>query len=503
MEFHTKVPITSKSLIVVSHSRSGQVTLSKVSRILTCREAVVVIGIVMVLLAIIALLMTRQILPRGKEAEDLMFVLTVIMGYGVGSSMLFAFTKRISKGIRSRSSFFNFVHRFAVVIQFTLMGILLLIIFGNIANCYHYFSFCMSTRSLSISVNAIASASAGVMLGLISYKFLTWYRVNHSNYIVLLYGLGAAALLMSITLDAGDKILLQRVVEENSLPGAGLESSWIYKTFEKYGGQIQYKVVNPETTTLYVVPSSLTVLHKFLVYLVSDTPYICTWAGTLMLLRQLYLSGSQKRKKTKFPIRYWALLSVPLILYIIGSGIIFSLPPSDDPNRYYYRILFRGGTIGSSILFGFAFYLIVTQVEKSGKIQLDRIKDYLVISAIGIVMIGIANEVSGLQQTYGVAAHGLVFLSAFLYSIGLYYSAISISADSSLRKLIRKSALELLDDIGTAQMEHELQRRILRMVKENKDKLEERSGIQSSLTEDDAKEYLEIVMNEMTTSRRS
>ena len=109
----------------------------------------------------------------------------------------------------------------------------------------------MSTRSLSISVNAIASASAGVMLGLISYKFLTWYRVNYSNYIVLLYGLGAAALLMSITLDAGDKILLQRVVEENSLPGAGLESFWIYKTFEKYGGQIQYKVVNPETTTLH------------------------------------------------------------------------------------------------------------------------------------------------------------------------------------------------------------------------------------------------------------
>lgn len=140
-EFHTKVPITSKSFICVSHPNGRQVTLSKVSRILTGRKAVVVIDIIMVLLAIIALLMTRQILPRGKEAEDLMFVLTVIVGYGVGSPILFAFTKRISKEIRSRSSFFNIVHRFAVVIQFTLLGILLLIIFGNIASCYHYFSF--------------------------------------------------------------------------------------------------------------------------------------------------------------------------------------------------------------------------------------------------------------------------------------------------------------------------------------------------------------------------
>ena len=141
IEFHTKVPITSKSLICVSHPNGRQVTLSKVSRILTGRKAVVVIDIIMVLLAIIALLMTRQILPRGKEAEDLMFVLTVIVGYGVGSPILFAFTKRISKEIRSRSSVFNIVHRFAVVIQFTLLGILLLIIFGNIASCYHYFSF--------------------------------------------------------------------------------------------------------------------------------------------------------------------------------------------------------------------------------------------------------------------------------------------------------------------------------------------------------------------------
>ena len=463
---------------------------------ITSRKAIVMNGIAMVLLVIIDLLMTRQILPRGREAEDIMFILTVIICYGVGSWLFFKFTERISSRIRTRSRFFKLVHEFAIIVQFSLLGILLIIIFGNLASCYDYFSYCMTTRPLAVSVNAIASTSAGVMLGLVAYKFLAWYRINNRNYIVLLYGIGAAALIMSITVDAGDKILLQKVVEENSPQGAVLESSWIYKTFEKYDGQVQYKVVNPEMTTLYVVPGSLTAIHKFLVYLVSDTPYVCTWAGTLLLLRQLYLS-SGKRGKTSFPIRYWVLLSVPLLLYIIGSGIIFSLPPSDDPNRYYYRILFRAGTIGSSALFGIAFYVIVREVEQRRKIPLDEIKDYLTISAIGIVMIGISNEASGLQQTYGVAAHGLVFLSAFLYGIGLYYSAISISEDSSLRKTIRKSALELLDDIGTAQMEQEVQKRILKIVKSNKEKLEAGTGISCSVTEDDVKEYLEILKQEL------
>ena len=470
--------------------------LSDVMLTITSRKAIVMNGIAMVLLVIIDLLMTRQILPRGREAEDIMFILTVIICYGVGSWLFFKFTERISSRIRNRSRFFKLVHKFAIIVQFSLLGILLIIIFGNLASCYDYFSYCMTTRPLAVSVNAIASASAGVMLGLVAYKFLAWYRINNRNYIVLLYGIGAAALIMSITVDAGDKILLQKVVEENSPQGAVLESSWIYKTFEKYDGQVQYKVVNPEMTTLYVVPGSLTAIHKFLVYLVSDTPYVCTWAGTLLLLRQLYLS-SGKRGKTSFPIRYWVLLSVPLLLYIIGSGIIFSLPPSDDPNRYYYRILFRAGTIGSSALFGIAFYVIVREVEQRRKIPLDEIKDYLTISAIGIVMIGISNEASGLQQTYGVAAHGLVFLSAFLYGIGLYYSAISISEDSSLRKTIRKSALELLDDIGTAQMEQEVQKRILKIVKSNKEKLEAGTGISCSVTEDDVKEYLEILKQEL------
>lgn len=401
--------------------------------------------------------------------------------------------------VEKRSHFMEIMYFGVTIVQFSLLAILISIIVGNGISCPNYVSLCMATRPLATSINAIASTGAGIILGIISFKFFSWFKSSNKNTMVLLYGLAAASLAMSITLDAADKILLQQIVEEKSPRGAFPESSWIYKSFDKYQGQVQYKVVNPETTTQYVVPDSMKTLHKFLVYLVSNPPYILTWAATFMLLRQFYLSNYGLG--SKFPIKYWILLSVPLVLYIIGSGLIISLPPAEDPYRYLFRIIFRGGTIGSSVLFGIAFFIITRKVTQVGMrrrniIAVEKIKDYLTISAIGIVMIGIANEASALQQTFGAAAHGLVLLSSFLFSIGLYYSAISISQDDSLRKLIRKSTIQLLDNIGTAQMTEEYLKRIRKLVLKNQQALEEEAGIRSAINENNLKEDLELIIEE-------
>jgi hypothetical protein len=136
-------------------------------------------------------------------------------------------------------------------------------------------------------------------------------------------------------------------------------------------------------------------------------PYVFTWLGVAALLRQYYKSV----KPRKFPIKFWIVLVIPLVLYLIGSGLIISLP-ADIPYRFYFRLIFRGGTIASSLLFGLAFYVTTRNVTSV------KVRDYLTISAIGIIPIGIANEISALQQTYGVAAHSLVFLSSYLFVIG-------------------------------------------------------------------------------------
>jgi hypothetical protein len=49
----------------------------------------------------------------------------------------------------------------------------------------------------------------------------------------------------------------------------------------------------------------------------------------------------------------------------------------------------------------------------------------------------------------------------------------------------------LHDSIGVAQMDQQIQKRVRVLTKQNQDRIMEPSGIESSLTEDDMKQYLE------------
>lgn len=60
----------------------------------------------------------------------------------------------------------------------------------------------------------------------------------------------------------------------------------------------------------------------------------------------------------------------------------------------------------------------------------------------------------------------------------------------------------LLDSIGTAQMEQEIQKKIIDFTKRNQDRMAEETGIQSSLTEEDMKAYLQQVIEEVKKDRR-
>jgi hypothetical protein len=83
---------------------------------------------------------------------------------------------------------------------------------------------------------------------------------------------------------------------------------------------------------------------------------------------------------------------------------------------------------------------------------------------------------------------------------GLYSSAISVSQDANLRQSIRRSAIEevkFLESMGTAQMEQELQKRVLTVAKKNSDIMTEETGVKPSLSEDDMKQYLEEVLKEI------
>jgi len=99
-------------------------------------------------------------------------------------------------------------------------------------NCPKYFTVCGGNEFFVITFNAMASVTTVAIMGIISYKFFSWYRIHKKNFVVLFYGLAATALAMSIAGDAFDKIVLVQLVKEDSPQGVIPMASFIYKVFE-------------------------------------------------------------------------------------------------------------------------------------------------------------------------------------------------------------------------------------------------------------------------------
>ena len=183
-------------------------------------------------------------------------------------------------------------------------------------------------------------------------------------------------------------------------------------------------------------------------------------------------------------------------LYTMFSGHIFRF--DDMPNPYLFRVLFRIGVIGGSVLFGVAFFII------SRSISTGRVKDCVTIAAIGATMIGISLSPSALQNTFGVAGRSLMLLSSFLFSLGFYLSAVPYTQDLSLRKYFRGiNKIDLLDLLGNAQMESEIEKMVSKVLKDQQQTLNQQSGISISApgNDYDVKLYVNEVLEEIKRNK--
>jgi hypothetical protein len=88
---------------------------------------------------------------------------------------------------------------------------------------------------------------------------------------------------------------------------------------------------------------------------------------------------------------------------------------------------------------------------------------------------------------------------------GIYSSAIVISRDSELRRNVRKSTIEqfkLLDNIGSAYMEQELEKRVLSVVKNYSEHLAEQGGFEPSISNLDAQQYIKQAIDEVKKQKK-
>ena len=85
------------------------------------------------------------------------------------------------------------------------------------------------------------------------------------------------------------------------------------------------------------------------------------------------------------------------------------------------------------LLFGIAFWMVGRSVSDEG------ISDYMKLSAIGIMLLSISNQDAGLYllpyPPFGLPTITFVGLSSYLLYVGIYYSSLSISINTELRKI--------------------------------------------------------------------
>jgi hypothetical protein len=97
-------------LVIVMKMHEGLRELASTTFVFSSRKVPVTIGLAIIFLAIIALLITRQVLPYNRDIEVTLFALIILIGYGLGSWILLGYTKRVSEEIRAKSRFINLMH---------------------------------------------------------------------------------------------------------------------------------------------------------------------------------------------------------------------------------------------------------------------------------------------------------------------------------------------------------------------------------------------------------
>ncbi len=173
-----------------------------------------------------------------------------------------------------------------------------------------------------------------------------------------------------------------------------------------------------------------------------------------------------------------------------SEPIIFSL---------IYTVIFTLSKPVGGILFGIAFWIVARSLPRK-----SIVRNYFIISAFGIVLLFTSNQamilVSFTYPPFGLVTISFLGISSYLLLVGIYSSAISVSQDIKLRKSIKNHALRevnLLDSIGPAQMQQEIEEKVISFTKKTRDLMVEETGIATSLSDEDIKKYLEEVLSEV------
>jgi hypothetical protein len=316
---------------------------------------------------------------------------------------------------------------------------------------------------------AISYGIASIFIIRLSLLFASWYKSNHSL-IVLLYFVSISLIVFNL--------IMTIVITDLKLTDRQEE------ILEYVGGSVDISI--GRHVTIQSIYEASTIASFFSI-----------WVTTAILM-------TSYKERLVNVIIYWILLSVPLVYFIINYLLRFILLQLLGP--YLTTDPITVSIISTTFLSlslpigGLTFAIAFWKISRLVSYEIN-IRTYMIISGWGILLIFSANQAT-LQAIapyppFGLATLTVLIVASFLMLLGIYNSATLVSVNDVLRKSIRKHALEsrLLDLIGHAEMEKEIQKTVSKIIQSQGDMEPEEVGIE--LDEVELKRYLDIVIKEV------
>lgn len=425
-----------------------------------------VLVIVVTLIVDTSLTKLSDIFASNFMGANLFAYILISVSFGVGQIIFLWFMRQRIKDVRASGHLHHIqevLYKIVMGIQSGLAAIIALVIIQLVTTSQY------SVVMLIASITMSYSLGAGMML-LLAKNFFSWFRTNR-DLLMLSYGIAAITIVVHLvfSLSFVDYVLSTLAPGRTAFSGQPFFAT----------GSLKFLLGNIYNATSIIA-------------------FVSTWSATALLLH------NYSRRLGK--MRYWILVSLPLV-YFLSQFPTFFLNVFDavlkaDPLFYgtFLILLFSISKPAGGVLFGIAFWDAARRLP-----QMAAVRDYLVISAYGLVLLFTADQATSLfnpsYPPFGLATVSFVGLSSYLVFNGIFYSAV----DTRIRRDIRKFAKEqskLLESIRSAQSDKEINEKLALIMKYH-DRIVKSMPIPHVMDENEARHYLDEVIKEKTSGKQA
>lgn len=424
----------------------------------------VLVAIIVLDISIIRLYdnVNKKFLP--VNSKELLFAVTSASCLIAGIILLeFVRPQRVKDQLAKKAPIWQ-IYRSTKAVQYALGIVLAYIVFQILVGSSY------STYALLTAIACSYGLCIGILAIFVARMMTTLLASNRKAIIMILFALalGTITVNMAITLVDVSLRLLDRPAETRIFFGGSADvSKGRYDTLDN----------------LY-----------FSSYIAS---FFTAWISTTAML-----SFYAKRVRKSW---FWLFIASPIVFFLAQFAILLT-PALSTVITFDPFLAARIGTlIGtivkplSGLMLALSFWIVARTVDRTNPLRI-----YLIISGLGLLLLFATNQAILLSiapyPPFGFASITLVGLSAYLAVVGIYTSSVSISNDAKIRKSIKslaKSESRLLDSIASAEMQKEVESRVIKVVKAQSSEIEDQTGSKPSLTDDEIKEYLDKVLKEI------